>query len=77
MRGCLACGIWEPIEFWGSTPMGYMAFYVFLSNTCHIRYATAYVQLGVGLNLKQRQKQNKDEFRCKLHLLTLELINTL
>ena len=33
------------------------------------------MQLGVGLNLKQRQ--NTDGFSCKLHLLTLELINTL
>ena len=33
--------------------------------------------LGVGLNSKQRQRQNTDEFRCKLHLLTLRLINTL
>ena len=35
------------------------------------------MQLGVGLNSKQRQKQNTDGFSCKLHLLTLELINTL
>ena len=33
--------------------------------------------LDVGLNLKQRQRQNTDGFSCKLHLLTLELINTL
>ena len=38
----------------------------------HIWYATAYVQLGVGLNSKQRQRQNTDEFRCKLHLLLLD-----
>ena len=35
------------------------------------------MQLGVGLNLKQRQTQNTDGFSCKPHLLTLELINTL
>ena len=34
-------------------------------------------ELGVGLNLKQRQRQNTDGFRCKLHLLTLRPINTL
>ena len=28
--------------------------------------------LGVGLNLKQRQKQDTEGFSCKLHLLTLE-----
>ena len=33
--------------------------------------------LDVGLNLKQRQRQNTDGFSCKLHLLTLELISTL
>ena len=33
--------------------------------------------LGVGLHSKQRQKQNTDGLSCKLHLLTLELINTL
>ena len=31
--------------------------------------------LGVGLNLKQRQKQNTNGFSCILHLLTLGLIN--
>ena len=35
------------------------------------------MQLGVGLNSKQRLRQNTDGFSCKLHLLTLELINTL
>ena len=44
---------------------------------CHIYYATVYVQLGVGLNSKQRQRQNTDGFSCKCHLLTLRLINTL
>ena len=39
--------------------------------------ATVYVQLGVGLNSEQRQRQNTDEFKCKLHLLTLGgLVNT-
>ena len=33
--------------------------------------------LGVGINSKQRQRQNTDGLICKLHLLTLELINTL
>ena len=45
--------------------------------TCHIWYTAFYMQLGVGLNSKQRQRQNTDGFSCKLHLLTLELINTL
>ena len=31
--------------------------------------------LGVGLNWKQRQRQDANGFGCKLHLLTLELIN--
>ena len=35
-----------------------------------------YMQLWVGLNLKQRQRQDKDDFKCKLHLLTLSLFNT-
>ena len=29
--------------------------------------------LGVGLNSKQRQRQDTNVFSCKLHLLTLEL----
>ena len=44
---------------------------------CHIHYATVYVQLSVGLNLKQRQRQNTDGFSCKCHLLNFRLINTL
>ena len=33
--------------------------------------------LDVGLNSKQKQRQDTNGFRCNLHLLTLELINTL
>ena len=33
------------------------------------------LQLGVGLNLKQRQRQDTDGFRCDPHLLTLRFIN--
>ena len=33
--------------------------------------------LGVGLNSKQRQRQDTNGFSCQLHLLTLELIKTL
>ena len=29
---------------------------------CHIQYANVYVQLGIGLNSKQRQRQNTAEF---------------
>ena len=48
----------------------------------HIIYVTFSIlqsicDLGVGLNLKQRQRQNTDGFSCKFHLLTLELIYTL
>ena len=42
-----------------------------------IWYTAFHMQLGVGLNSKQRQRQNTDGFSCKLHLMTLELINTL
>ena len=44
---------------------------------CHIWHTAFYMQLGVGLNSKQRQRQKTDGFSCKLHLFTLELINTL
>ena len=37
---------------------------------CPIWYTAFYMQLGVGLNSKQRQRQNTDEFSGKLHLLT-------
>ena len=33
------------------------------------------LRLGVRLNLKQRQRQDTDGFRCDLHLLTLRFIN--
>ena len=49
----------------------------YLGCKCHIQYTAFYMRLGVGLNLKQRQRQKTDRFSCKLHLLTLELINTL
>ena len=48
-----------------------------MSMVCYIWYTAFYMQLGVELNLKQRQRQNTDGFSCKLHLFTLELINTL
>ena len=44
---------------------------------CCIWYTAFYMQLSVGLSSKQRQRQDTDGFRCKLHLLTLELKNTL
>ena len=44
---------------------------------CHMQYTAFYMRLGVELNSKQRQRQNTDGLSCKLHLLTLELINTL
>ena len=43
-----------------------------LHSVCYCLCAT-----GCRVNSKQRQRQNTAEFRCKLHLLTLELINIL
>ena len=55
---------------------------------CHIHYSTETIgsssiqrlsrcNLGVGINSKQRQRQDTNGFSCKLYLLTLGLINTL
>ena len=33
------------------------------------------LRLDVGLNSKERQRQDTDRFRCDLHLLTLRFIN--
>ena len=44
---------------------------------CCLWYAAFYMQLGVGINSKQRLRQNTDGFTCKFHLLTLELLNAL
>ena len=33
--------------------------------------------LGVGLNSKQRQREDTDRMGCKLHLLPLELLSAI
>ena len=35
---------------------------------CHIQCTACFMQLDVGLNSKQRQRQNTDRFKCYLHL---------